>query len=94
MPAASSVLGDDEALGLLDHGVLERADALDLDADGVADLQQALGERLAHGADPGRRAGGDHVAGLERERLREVRDLLEAVEDHLARCCRPGAARR
>ena len=32
----------------------------------------------------GGRAGGDDVAGLERERLGEVRDLLEAVEDHLA----------
>ena len=43
---------------------------------------------------PAGRAGGDHVAGLEREGFREVGDLLEAVEDHLARCCRPGAARR
>ena len=43
------------------------------------------GKRLAHGADPGRCTGGDHVAGLERERLREVGDLLKAAVDHLAR---------
>ena len=59
------------------------ADPLDLDPDDVADLEKALRERLAHGADPGGRAGGDDVARLERERCRQVRDLLEAVVDHL-----------
>ena len=58
---------------------------VDLHADDVADLQQPLGKRLAHRADPGGGAGGDHVAGLERERLGQVGDLLVAVVDHLAR---------
>ena len=82
------------SLGLLDHGVDQLADALDLDPDRVADVQQVLAERLAAEADAGRGAGGDHVAGLEGEGFGEVGDLLEAVEDHLGACWRPGAARR
>ena len=66
-------------LGLLDHGVGELADPVDLDAYRVADLEQPFRERLAHGADAGRGAGGDDVTRLERERLGQVRDLLEAV---------------
>ena len=50
--------------------------------------------RLPRDADPCGRAGGDHVAGLERERGREVLDLRAAVEDQVARSSRPGAARR
>ena len=80
---ASGRLGE-EAVGLGDHRVAQLADPLDLDADRVADLEQALGEGLVGGADAGRRAGGDHVAGLEREGFGEVGDLLEAAEDHLA----------
>ena len=51
-------------LGLLDHGVAELADPIDLDADRVADLEQAVGKRLAHGADARRGAGSDDVTGL------------------------------
>ena len=47
-------LGGEVALGLLDHGVAELAETVDLDPDRVTDLQQALGERLAQRADPGR----------------------------------------
>ena len=78
---------------LLDDVVLDRADAVDLDADAVAGLQPR--PALAHrGGDPRRRAGGDHVARLERARLGEDLDLPEAVEDQLAGCWTAGAARR
>ena len=82
--SSSSDLRGEVDLRLLDHGVAELADPVDLDAYRVADLEQAVGERLAHGADACRGAGGDDVARLERERLGEVRHLLEAVVDHLA----------
>ena len=50
----------------------------------VADLQEPFREGLAYGAHTGRRARCDHVAWLQCERLGQMRDLLEAVEDHLA----------
>src|SRR5215469_1604080 len=68
---------------LLDDFVLDRADALDLDANPVAGFQPRLS---FHGrGDPGWRAGGDHVPRLKRARLRQDLDLPEAVEDELAR---------
>src|SRR5262245_40068861 len=65
-------------LGVLDR-VLEGAEAGDLEANGVPRLQHH--GRLAREAHAGGRAGGDHVAGLERQDAREVADDVADVED-------------
>ena len=71
----------------LDQPAIDRigdlADAVDLDRDGVARLQQPL--RVAEDADPGGRAGQDQVAGLERRRARGVADDLVDPEDQVRR---------
>ena len=66
-----------------DDRVRERADAVDLDRDLVAGLQQPL--RVAEDADAGRRPGEDQVARLEGRRLRRVADDLVDPEDQVRR---------
>ena len=56
------------------------AEAFDAEADGVAGAEKHRG--LAAHADSARCAGGDHVAGVEREELAEVADQLSHGEDH------------
>src|ERR1700741_3412647 len=65
------------------HARLQRADAVDLDADDVAFLEEV--GRLGGEADAAGRAGEDHVARHQRHRLAEQRDLVEDVEDKIAR---------
>src|SRR5690242_16832752 len=60
------------SLGRRDDAVGEHADALDLGLDPIALLEE-LAECCSHTL---RRAGGDHVAGKQREALREDRDAL------------------
>ena len=79
------------ARNLLD-GVLERTDAVDLDAHAIAAAQ--VFRRVEADADARRRAGGDDVAGIERDAGRDGRDQGRDVEDQVARSARPGAARR
>src|SRR5476649_2165131 len=67
----------------LGDGVLENADFRYLDAHAVPRLQPH--RRLAEGADPGRRAGGDHVAGLEAHVLRDVFDQPRDRKYHVRR---------
>ena len=50
--------------------------------------------RLAECADAGGRAGGDQVARLERDRLRDVGDQLGDAEDHVRRSRTPASSRR
>src|SRR5438270_1383874 len=69
--------------GLVDHRVLEHAEAGDLDAHDVAGLHELL--RIARHPDTRRRAREDDVAGLERERGRQVLDERRHAEDQLAR---------
>ena len=66
-----------------DDRVRERADALDLDRDLVARLQQPL--RIAEDTDSRGSAGEDQVAGLEGHRLRRVTDDLVDAEDEVRR---------
>src|SRR5215211_7286080 len=61
--------------------ILQDADTIDFHADGVARLEPDL--RLHPEPDPGRRAGGDHVARLKGELLRHVRDDRRHVEDQV-----------
>ena len=56
------------------------AEAFDAEADGLAGAEE--GGRLHAHADAGGRAGGDDVAGVEREELAEVADELLHAEDH------------
>ncbi|MCE3520193.1 hypothetical protein LXJ58_36155, partial [Escherichia coli] len=63
--------------------VLDEADSLDLAAYDIALLQED--GRLAGHADAFGRAGRDEVARLERERGREIADLVGDRMDHLAR---------
>src|SRR5688572_25837214 len=78
---ASSIEAARGVVGFVDDGVLEHADAFDLDADDVAVGQQ--GGRRAGDAHPAGRARGDDVAGLQGEGRRQVLDHLPAVEDEL-----------
>src|ERR1700759_4542759 len=62
-----------------DHGVVERSESVDLDANAVADLQiPAVGDPDAGGA-----AGGDHDSGLEGADLGELGDDLGDRRDQL-----------
>src|SRR5581483_5223531 len=61
--------------------VCQRTEPFDLDRDLVAGLHEDL--RVAEGADSRGRPGGDQVARLERDRLRDVRDDLGDAEDHV-----------
>src|SRR5262249_56998307 len=61
--------------------ILDEADAIDLDAHTIAGLEES--RRLHGDAYAARRAGEDHVAGLQRHRLCEVRYLRRAVEDQV-----------
>src|SRR5690242_10788226 len=65
------------------EAVLDRADAVDLDAIGVA-VDEPLRRLEAH-ADAGRRAGRDHVARAERDAARARLDERRDVEDQVAR---------
>ena len=86
--------GDEEALAAGGHApahggafeparVDQPADALDLDRDRVAVVEQ--GRRVAEDADPAGRARGDDVTRLEAEGLRAVADDLGHAEVHLPR---------
>src|SRR5262245_18551730 len=55
------------------------ADLLDPNLHGIAGLK----EFAAGGADAGRCAGEDQVAGMQRHTVRQLRDLLGQVEDHV-----------
>src|SRR3712207_5006296 len=61
------------------HGVGQAPEAVDLDRDLVAVLEQHL--RVAEHADAGGRAGGDQVARLECDRAAGVGDDLRHRED-------------
>src|SRR5205085_3512758 len=63
------------------EAVLDRADAVDLDPHDVAGAEP-LGRLEAH-ADAGHRAGGDDVAGKERDAARAGLDQRRDVEDHV-----------
>jgi hypothetical protein len=67
----------------LGEAVLDGADAVDLDAHDVAVAQPA--RRLEAHAHAGGRAGGDDVAGVERDAARAGLDQRLDVEDHVAR---------
>src|ERR1700730_243704 len=56
------------------------AETLDPEADQVAGFEEF--RRLLALSDAGRRAGGDHVAGLQHHELRHVGDDMPDVEDH------------
>ena len=66
-----------------DYRVGQLADTFDFDDALVAGLQ--VTRRLAGETDAGRGAGGDDVAGLQREHAREIRDQLRHVEDQVLR---------
>src|SRR5574341_288551 len=66
-----------------DDPVPQRTDPGDCDLHDVAVLEPPL--RAAGHAYPARRAREDHVARLEREPLRQVRDQVRDVEDELVR---------
>src|SRR5262245_58412326 len=72
----SIVLGD----MLCHHLVVEDPDALDLGLHPVAGREQHL--RIAAESDSAGRAGENHVAGLERDELRQLRHRERDVEDH------------
>src|SRR5664280_1661123 len=63
--------------------LLLRAEPVDAEFDHVAGLQ-ILWLYLAAEADARRRAGDDHVAGLQHEELRAIPDDMLAIEDHVA----------
>ncbi len=65
---------------LVDHRIAEPPDALDLHLADVAGLQEQ--RRRARIADARRRAGGDHVAGLQRHRPRPAVDQVGDREQH------------
>src|SRR4051812_49975053 len=71
----------DMAGPVLDDGVGEDAEPLDLDLDGVAGLQQPL--RVAGVADAGRGAGGQQVSRPQRERVRDEGEGVADGIDHL-----------
>ena len=80
-PGCLGVIGDPRQL--VDDGVLERTDALDLAAHDVAIGEVARWPLVV--ADARRRPGGDHVARLEGDRPRRERHERGNVEDHLGR---------
>src|SRR5438128_653217 len=67
------------SLRVLRDAVFQRANAVDLDAHDVAGLE--IPRRIKTDADTDRRAGGDDVAGLQRDALRQRRDDGRDVED-------------
>ena len=67
--------------GVVDDGVAQDAEALDLDLDDVAGLQQPRGR--AGVADAGRRAGGQQVARAQGEGVRDQREGVADGVDHL-----------
>ena len=71
---------------------VQSSDPLDLDRHPVSVAEVARG--IAEGADATRRAGRDHVAGLEREGHRAVADDLRHAEKHRPTSAHPGRARR
>src|SRR3954454_15909213 len=71
----------DMAGPVLDDGVGQDAEALDLDLDGVARAEQPL--RVAGVADAGRRAGGEQVARAQRERVADQGEGVADRIDHL-----------
>ena len=78
--------GGDEPLGaglLGRYRIRQRADAFDLDGDGVAGLEPH--RRLAGHADAVRRAGEDDRAGQQRRAAAEKLDQRRHVEDHVVR---------
>ena len=78
--------------GVADDGVAQHAEPLDLDLDDVAGLQQP--RRRAGVADAGRGAGGQQVAGPQREGVRDQRERVADGVDHLVGACRPARSRR
>ena len=64
------------------HHLLLLAQAGDAEADRVARLEEA--RRLLAGADARRRAGGDHVAGLERHEAADIAHQEQRPENHRA----------
>src|SRR3954447_975702 len=66
---------------VLDDGVGEDAEPLDLHLDDVAGVQQPL--RVPGVADAGRRAGGQQVAGPQRERVGDQGEGVADGVDHL-----------
>ena len=66
---------------VVDDGVGQDAEPLDLDLDDVAGLQQPRGR--AGVADPGRRAGGEQVARAQGEGVRDEREGVADGVDHL-----------
>src|SRR3954451_17727921 len=71
----------DMAGPVLDDAVVEDAEPLDLDLDDVAGLEQP--PRVAGVTDAGRRAGGEQVAGAQREGVRDQRERVADGVDHL-----------
>src|SRR5215217_4913220 len=67
--------------GVVDDGVPKDADALDLDLDDVAGLQEPRWR--AGVADAGRRAGGQQVARAQGERVGDQRERVADGVDHL-----------
>ena len=63
-----------------DDRLLLLAEAGDAEADGLAGFQEF--RRLHAGADARRRAGGDHVARLERHEAADIADQVGDAEDH------------
>ena len=84
-PAPRSALASDDRIA-------QRADAFDRDLDDVA-VDQPAGRR-ARRADPGRRAGEDDVARLERAALADPRDEVRAPRTRAATCSTTAAPRR
>src|ERR1700720_3916535 len=74
MYSGRAVLCRDHVLGLL-------AQAFDAEMHGLAGLQEH-GLRLGAHAHARRRAGGDHVASMQRDEMADVRDNLLNGEDH------------
>ena len=76
-------------LGPVDDRILHHADALDLAPGAVAGLQED--RRIAEDADARGRAGGDEVAGLERDVPRDEARPARARRGSCRRCCRPAS---
>src|SRR6185437_12437841 len=72
-----------DAHGWSDDAVLEHADLRNLHANDVAGLK--IARRPAEGADTGGRAGGDDIAGRQRQERREIGDQFRYGEDKVAR---------
>src|SRR5580704_2661918 len=64
-----------------DHGIGQRPDALDRGTHHVSCLEKYAPRH----ADPGRRAGRDHIPGLKRYDRGEIGDLLAHGPDHVGR---------